>query len=107
MQSPYLVRKRIIDKGKLQGVLVENQSKLYRVDVSELLGLIAYFKRTVLVDIKHADKPASVAVVHRKTKDGLSFYFRTVHDTIKSNNFNKIESIRLISSLKYKILKAE
>ena len=100
------MKRRILDGNTLWGVLIENQSKTYKMDIRELLDLIVYYKRTVLVDIKHADKPASVAVAHRKTKDGLVFYFRTVHDAIKSNNFNKIEAIKLITANKYKVLKA-
>jgi len=106
VKSPFLIKKRIIDKGSLWGVLVENEGKLYKVDVRELLGLIVYFGRTVLVDIKHADKPASLAVAHRKTKDSLIFYFRSVHDQLKGNNFNKVEAIKLITANKYKVLKA-
>jgi len=100
-QSAFLVKKRIVEKGKLEGVLVENQSKLYRLDVKELLGLIEYFKRTVLVDYSGADKPAPLGVDHLKTKDGLQFYFRTVHDKTKKNNFNMVSKVKAISAKKY------
>ena len=78
--SPYLVKKRIFDGSQLWGVLVWHQSKLQRVDIGDLLGLIAYFGKTVLTDVKGSDNPAVVELVHKKTKDGLIYYFRAIHD---------------------------
>lgn len=100
-QSPFLVKKKIVEKGKLEGVIVENQSKLYKLDVQELLGLIAYFKRVVLVDSPRSDKPASLAVVHEKVSDGLRFYFRTIRDKTHTNDFSKVPKVKLISAKKY------
>ena len=103
-QSPFIVKKRIVERGKLEGVILENQSKLYKMDVQELLGLIAYFKRSVLVDYSGADKPAALAVVNEKVADGLRFYFRTVHDKVTKNNFSKVPKVKLISSKRYPTL---
>jgi hypothetical protein len=104
-QSPYLVKKRILEGNKLWGAVVENQSKLFKMDIQDLLGLISYYKRTVLVDIPNADKPATLVVVNHMIKDGLAFYFRTVHDKLKGNNFNKVPAIKLITANKLKVLK--
>jgi|SRR6185436_2923510 len=100
-QSPFLIKKRIVEKGKLEGVLVENQSKIYQLDTFGLLNLIEVQKRTVLVDSPRADKPASLAVVHEKIADGLRFYFRSVRDKVKTNDFNKTPKVKAISAKKY------
>jgi hypothetical protein len=104
-QSPYSVKKRILDGKALWGVVVQNQGKLYRMDIQDLLGLIAYFKRTVLVDTKYKDDPATLTVVNYRVKDGLAFYFRTVHDKIRANNFNKVPACQLSTAKKFKVLK--
>jgi len=104
VQSPYLVKKKIVEKGKLEGVILENQSKLYKLDVQTLLGLIEYWKRTVLVDSPRSDKPASLAVVHEKVADGLRFYFRTIKDKVHTNDFSKVPKVKLISAKKYPTL---
>jgi hypothetical protein len=104
VQSPYLVKKKIIEKGKLEGVILMNQDKLYKLNVQDLLGLIVYFKRSVLVDYAGADKPATLAVVHEKVADGLKFYFRTVHDKVTKNNFSKVKKVKAISAKKYPTL---
>ena len=104
-QSPYLVRKRIFEGKSLWGAVVWHQSELFKVDIRDLLGLIDYYKKPVLTDVKGADTPATVDVVHRKTKDGLAYYFRAVHDKIKGNNWNKVDKIKLVSANKLRILK--
>jgi hypothetical protein len=104
--SPYLVRKRILeDDGSLWGVLLWHQSKLLRLDISDLLGLISYFGKPVMTDVKGSDQPATVMVKHRKTKTGLMFYFTTVHDKIKGNNFNQIPAVTMNSARRYRLYK--
>ncbi len=100
VQSPYLIKKRIMDGKELWGVTIENQSKLYKMDIGDLLGLIVYWNRTVLVDIPNADKPSALTVVH---ENNGKFYFRTIKDKIIKNNFNEIPAIKLISSNKLKV----
>ena len=104
-QSPYLVKKRILEGKTLWGAVVENQSKLYKMDVQDMLTLMSFHKRTVLVDIPNADKPATLVVVSHRIKDGLAFYFRTIHDKIRANNFNKVPAIKLITANKLRVLK--
>jgi hypothetical protein len=99
------VKKRIYDGGQLWGVLIWHQSQLKRLEIGDLLGLIAYYGKPVMTDVKGSDQPATLMVKHRKTKDGLMFYFTTVHDKIKGNNFNSIPKIATASARRYKLLK--
>lgn len=50
-------------------------------------------------DYPHADRPATLMVKHRLTKDGMSYYFTTVADKTKKNNFNKVPSTNSRSRL--------
>jgi len=60
---------------------------------------------TFLVDYKGADKPAILQVIHKKVKDGLIFYFKTVGDSTKKNNFKALPAMKYISSKRIKVLK--
>ena len=102
VQSPYLIKRRIMEGNELWGVEIENQSKLFKMDIGDLLGLLVYWNRTVLVDIPNADKPSSLTVVQEKNG---RFYFRTIRDKVIKNNFNKIPEIKLISCNKLKVLR--
>ena len=104
VQSPYLIKKRVVDDGELWGVIVENQGKKYKLPVKDMLRLILNDERTFLVDFAGQDKPSSLSVVQEK---GGRFYFRTVHDKTEKNNFNKIDAIKLISSDKFKKLNSK
>ena len=90
-----------MDGKELWGVVVMNQDKLTKMDVGDLLGLLVYQNRTVLVDFAGQDKPSSLTVVH----EGNKFYFRTVKDKTVKNNFNNIPAIKLISANKLRLWK--
>lgn len=91
-----------MDGKELWGVVVENQSKTYKMDIGDLLGLLVYWNRTVLVDFAGEDKPSALTVVH---ENNGKFYFRTIKDKTIKNNFNKIPSIKLISANKLRLWK--
>jgi len=48
-----------------------------------------------LVDYPHADKPSVLTIVHRLSKDGMSYYFKAIGDKNKRNNFSKVPKLSL------------
>ncbi len=100
-QSPFLIKKRILERGKLWGVIAENQSKLFKINIADLLKLLVVDNRTVLVDFAGEDKPSTLTVVNNNGK----YYFRTIKDQEVRNNFNKVKAVKLISMNKVKVYK--
>ncbi len=102
---PQLITKRVVeDDGSLWGVVAESNNKENRIGIKDMLGMILNGV-TFLVDYKGADKPAILQVIHKTTKDGLIFYFKTVGDSTKKNNFKALDEIKYITSKKFRILK--
>jgi len=102
---PYLITKRVVeDDGCLWGVVAKSNDQESRINIQDMLGMILNGV-TFLVDYKGADKPAILQVIHKKVKDGLIFYFRTVGDGTKKNNFKALPEIKYISSKRIKVLK--
>ena len=58
-----------------------------------------------LVDQKGVDKPAVLQVIHRMSGNQLVFYFKTIGDSTRKNNFSLVPSIKYGSSKRIKVLK--
>lgn len=101
---PIKVLKRIFDGKDLWGILGEVDNKLSRIGIRDMLGMILQ-GYTFLVDIKGRDKPAVLTDVHRRSGNQLIFYFRTIGDSLKDNNFNKVEKTTYSYSRRVKLLK--
>jgi hypothetical protein len=97
--NPYLVIRRIMDKGKLWGVKVLWSGKPYKMTADRLREVIQLGKRTITVDLpgKAGDSPVALAIYNNS--------FRTLRDGHLCNNFNKVPSIKLISANKFRVLK--
>ena len=105
VHRPYLITKRVVeDDGSLWGVVAKSNNEESRINIKDMLGMILNGV-TFLVDYKGADKPAILQVIHKKVKDGLIFYFKTVGDSTKKNNFKALTEIKYISSKRIKVLK--
>lgn len=97
--------KRVVDNdGSLWGVVTKSNNQEQRIGIRDMLGMVLNGV-TFLVDYKGADKPAILQVIHKKVKDGLIFYFKTVGDSTKKNNFKALPEMKYISSKRIKVLK--
>lgn len=102
---PYLITKRVVENdGCLWGVVAQSNDKQTRIGIKDMLGMMLD-NVPFLVDIKGSDKPAILQIIHKTTKDGGSFYFKTVGDSTKKNNFKALEEIKYITSKKFRVLK--
>ncbi len=102
---PFLITKRVVENdGNLWGITAKSDNKEVRIGISDMLGMVLNGV-TFLVDYKGADKPAILQVIHKKVKDGLIFYFKTVGDSTKKNNFKALPEIKYITSKKFRVFK--
>lgn len=105
VHRPFLIVKRVVeDDGSLWGVVAQSNNQESRINIRDMLGMVLNGV-TFLVDYKGADKPAILQVIHKKVKDGLIFYFKTVGDSTKKNNFKALPEIKYLSSKRIKVLK--
>ena len=105
VHRPYLITKRVVqDDGSLWGVVAKSDNQESRIGIKDMLGMVLNGV-TFLVDYKGADNPAILQVVNKKVKDGLIFYFKTVGDSTKKNNFKALPAMKYISSKRIKVLK--
>ena len=105
VHRPYLIVKRVVeDDGSLWGVVAESNNQETRIGIKDMLGMVLNGV-TFLVDYKGADKPAILQVIHKKVKDGLTFYFKTVGDSTTKNNFRALPEIKYITSKKFRVHK--
>jgi hypothetical protein len=105
VHRPFLITKRVVENdGCLWGVVAESNNQESRIRIKDMLGMVLNGV-TFLVDYKGADKPAILQVVHHMSKDQLTFYFKTVGDSTKKNNFKALPEIKYLTSKKFRILK--
>jgi hypothetical protein len=104
-QSPYMVRKRIVDGKKTWGFMLENRKKLFKIDKDEAIKLVENYPKSVLVDFAGADMPVYLHVVEEIKGDKVKKYLRTIWDTTVKNNLNSVKKIKLISCNKLKVFK--
>jgi hypothetical protein len=90
--QPVLVQKRIFEGKDLWGVIGKIDNSIKRIGIRDMLGMMLN-NVDFLVDVKGRDKPAKLMTVHRRSGNSLIFYFKTVGDSEKNNNFNKVEKI--------------
>lgn len=90
--QPVLVQKRVFEGKDLVGILGKIDNVIKRIGVKDMLGMMLD-NVDFLVDVKGRDKPAKLMYVHRKSGNSLIFYFKTIGDSEKLNNFNKLEKI--------------
>ncbi len=96
--NPYLIVRRIIDKGKLWGVKVKWNGNFYKMNKDRLKEVIEHKIRSVMVDLPKQDAPVELILYNSDS-------FRTIKDGHLCNNFNKVKAIQLISANKFKVLK--
>ena len=97
VHQPYLVKKRIKSGQNLWGIIADIDGEDQRIEISDLLGLMAKGYQ-FLVDVNHTDRPSLLTAVHALTPRGGAYYFRTVGDSSKFNNFNEVKEIKLITA---------
>jgi hypothetical protein len=100
VSNPYLVIRRIVDKGRTWGAVLKYQGNKFRVTYQELIDIIQSNKKPVYVDFPGADIPVTLTTVSVNGKPAL----RTIHDNVTKNNFNKIRAIKLVTCSKYRYL---
>jgi len=88
----------------LWGVVAVSNDKKHRIGIKDMLSMILKGV-PFLVDYKGADKPAVLQVVHRMSGNQLVFYFKTIGDASRKNNFAEIPTLKYISSKRIKVLK--
>ena len=104
----YLVKNRMIDEsGNLWGLYAESNGVKYRITSDKAREMIEVYGVPFTVDWAGQDKPATLTVVHRKNKDGMSWFFKTVGDRYTKNNFNDIPALKSQSSHLRKYQKLE
>jgi hypothetical protein len=100
VSNPYLVIRRIVDKGRTWGAVLKYQGNKFRVTYQELIDIIQSNKKPVYVDFPGADIPVTLTTVSVNGKPAL----RTIHDNVTKNNFNKIRAVKLVTCSKYRYL---
>ena len=98
-RQTYLIKKRVFKDGKLDGVLVNRDGWIY-IEARKLLAMLLE-KTPVVCDFPGKDEPVTLTAVHKLTKDGMVFYFRTIGDRTKKNNFNSMPKITFSSLANY------
>jgi len=102
---PFLITKRITESdGCLWGVVAESNDQQHRIGIRDMLGMILD-NVPFLVDQKGQDKPAALQVIHRMSGNQLVFYFKTIGDKSRKNNFSQVPSMTYGSSKRIKVLK--
>lgn len=101
VSNPYLVIRRIVDKGKTWGALIQYQGNKLKLTYDELINVITSNKRPVVVDFPGRDTPVSLTTITVNGKPVL----RTIADGVTKNNFNKVPAVKLVTCNKYKYLK--
>lgn len=102
---PHLITKRIVESdGCLWGCVTVSNEKQHRIKIRDMLGMILNGV-PFLVDQKGVDKPAILQVIHRMSGNQLVFYFKTIGDRSRKNNFSQVPSIAYGSSKRIKVLK--
>jgi len=104
-QSPYLVKKRIVDGKKTWGFILQNRGKDFKIDKEEVIKLVENYPKSVLVDFAGADKPVYLVVIEEIKKGAIKKYLRTIWDETIKNNLNSVKAIKLISTNKLKVFK--
>ena len=94
--NPYLIVRRIMDKGKLWGVKIKYQNEFYKMTKDRLRETIAFNIKDVLVDMKKGDSPVTLVTYGEDS-------FRTNHDGHICNNFNRLKAIKKVSANKLRI----
>jgi len=95
----FVIKKRILAKGNLWGVVAECNGESYTIEVEKLLTMMVVYNIPFVVDYAHADRPATLTVIHKLNKSGMTYYFRTIGDKTKRNNLNKLSSVSYRSKL--------
>lgn len=102
--QPILVRKRIFEGKDLWGIIGEKDGKEVRIDIRDMLGMMLN-GYTFIVDINTGDRPAQLQHVDRKSGNSLIFYFKTVGDKNRKNNFAAVPKISYGTSRRIKAYK--
>ena len=97
--NPYLVKKRIVDHGRLWGVKVQYNGREYKLETENLIKEIDNGKQ-VLVDYPGGDHPVILTTITVNGKKVL----RTLFDGQIKNNFAKVPKIVLITANKLRVL---
>jgi hypothetical protein len=100
VSNPYLVIRRIVNKGRTWGALVQYQGRKFKLTYEELLNIIQGNKRPIVVDYPGRDVPVSLTTISVNGKPAL----RTIADGVTKNNFNKIKKVQLTTCSKYRYL---
>jgi hypothetical protein len=102
---PHLITRRIEESdGSLWGVVTQSNDKEHRIGITDMLSMILDGV-PFLVDQKGVDKPAILQVIHRMSGSRGVFYFKTIGDNTRKNNFSLVPSIKYGSSKRIRVLK--
>jgi hypothetical protein len=104
-QSPYMVKKRIVDGKKTWGFVLENRKKPFKITKDEVINLVENYPKSVQVDFAGADMPVYLTVIEEIKEGNVKKYLRTIWDTTIKNNLNSVKAIKLISCNKLKVFK--
>lgn len=90
---PFTVINRVVKDKKLTGVIAEDvDKKLVRFKVKDL---IAKMLNNYDFNIRVADNPlAKLTVVEELKNNACMFYFKTLGDKSKKNNFNSLPALK-------------
>lgn len=100
VSNPYLVIRRIVDKGRTWGALIQYQGRKMKLTYQELVDVVDSKKRPVVVDFPNRDVPVSLTAISMNGK----LVLKTIADGEIKNNFNKIKAIKLVTCNKYRYL---
>jgi len=93
------VKQQLIDEeDNLWGFVVETNGVKKRVDSLKLMSMMNYQKIPVVVDWSGKDAPATLTIVHKRTTDGMIWFFRTIGDRYKKNNLANVPKLKSQSS---------
>jgi hypothetical protein len=102
--QPVLVEKRIFEGRDLWGIVGKIDNVAKRIHIRDMLSMMLD-NVDFTVDVKGRDRPAKLMHVDRRSGNQLIFYFKTVGDSDKNNNFNKVEKISYSYSRRMKMFK--
>ncbi len=86
------------EDDNLWGYVVEVNGVKKRVDSLRLYTMMIVDKVPVVVDWTGRDAPATLTIVHKRTKDGMMWFFKTLGDRFKKNNLANVPKLKAQSS---------
>ena len=95
----YAVKNKLRDEqGNLWGYVIEANGEKKRVDSMTLYTMMMVHNIPVVVDWTGRDAPATLTVQHKKTEDGMIWFFKTLGDKFKKNNLENVPELKSQSS---------